>query len=352
MEAPPGSSYSVDPDGLWAIFSVLEEQDLARRWEREIRRLPADVDRLVIWSPPALESDEWKQVEDWVDKGGTAIIAIDSGSRLKGSVKLTDIRSAGSAAAHPVSAGVNEVAIGGGAFSMLREGALTHLTLPDGTPVMISWAHGRGRFYWSADQAWLTNAMVGKGDNLTLALGLLAPGKGKQVAFDEYHHGYQAADRWWQLLRGNLQWFVAILTLGAAVMFWAYGARFGAPVPTPAGPSRASVEYVLSMSQLYRRARADKVVRQNLYRSLMRDLSRLLGGIQGLSHTEIAHRASGRTGMPAQRISEALERTGPDSRSSLSDKDLIVLAREVETIQRSVTNAGYRDQQRPGTGTR
>lgn len=351
MGAPPGSTYSVEPDGLSAIYSVLAGDRLARRWEREIRRLPEDVDRLVLWAPGgALKEADWRQLEDWVDKGGTVLIATKGAVRLKGSAKSTDQHTAASAAVQPLTAGVGSVSIEGGAFSLVREGALTDLALVDGTPVLISWNHGRGRFYWSADLAWLTNGHIGQQDNLTLALGLLLPGQGKQVAFDEYHHGFQAADRWWQLLRGHLQWFVALLALAAAVLFWAYGARFGAPVPGPAGPARASVEYILSMSQLYRRARTHTMVTQNLHRGLTRDLSRLLGGTQGLSHPEIARRVAERTGLPAQRIQDALDRTAAPAK--ISDHDLILLSREVEAIQRSVHNAGYRDQQRPGTGAR
>ncbi|HWI51754.1 MAG TPA: DUF4350 domain-containing protein, partial [Symbiobacteriaceae bacterium] len=228
MDAPPGSTYSVEPEGLSAIYSVLAGDKVARRWEREIRRLPADVDRLVLWAPDgALKDSDWQQLEDWVAKGGTVLIATDSdASRLKGSAKSTGQQTAGSAAVQPLTAGVNSVSIDGGAFSLVREGALADLTLADGSPVLISWPHGRGRFYWSADLGWLTNSHIGQQANLTLALGLLLPGQGKQVAFDEYHHGFQAADRWWQLLRGHLQWFVALLALAAAVLFWAYGARF------------------------------------------------------------------------------------------------------------------------------
>ena len=323
---------------------------MARRWEREIRRLPADVDRLVIWNADDLSDEEWEQLEAWVTTGHTAVIGSDRSTPQGGSVKHGSPSEGSSAAAHPATAGIMAVSLGGGAFSRARDGAMAHLTLADGTPVLISWPVGKGRIYWSADETWLSNELVGEQDNLSLALGLLTPASGRQVAFDEYHHGFQAADRWWQLLRGNLQWFVAVLGLAALVMFWAYGARFGAPVPTPAGPSRASVEYVFSMSQLYRRARARSVVQQSLRRTLTRALSSLLGGAQGLADEEIARRAAERTGQTADRILEALQRTDPSR--NVSDKDLISLAQEVEAIQRSVHNAGYRDQQRPGTGTR
>lgn len=323
---------------------------MARRWEREIRRLPPDVSHLIIWNTDDLDDVEWGHLENWVRAGNTAIIGSDRSTPQGGSVKHAAPGAGSSAAAHPVTSGVAAVSLGSGAFSQPRGGALTHVTAADGTPVLISWSVGRGRIYWSADESWLTNKLIGKQDNLSLALGLLTPAPGKQVAFDEYHHGFQAADRWWQLLRGNLQWFAVLLGLAVLVLFWAYGARFGAPVPTPAGPSRASVEYVFSMSQLYRRARARSVVQENLRRTLTRELSRLIGGAQGLSDQELARRAAERTGLPAERILEALQRTEPSRK--LSDKDLISLAQEVEAIQRSVHNAGYRDQQRPGTGTK
>jgi len=323
---------------------------MARRWEREIRRLPPDAERLVVWNVDALENDEWEQLEQWVANGGTAILAIDQASRLTGSTRETDQHTAGSAAASPVTAGVGRVSTGGGVFSLMREGVLTLITAPDGTPVLVTWTHGRGRFYWSADTGWLTNEHVGQDDNLPLALSLLLPAQGRLVYFDELHHGFRAADTWWQLLRGHLRWFVVIVALAAAVLFWAYGTRFGAPVPTQAGPARASVEYIISMSQLYRRAGARAVVLQNLHRSLMRDLSRLLGGTEGLSHREIARRTAERTGLAPDRIEAALEQT--KSLVTNTQKDLILLSREVEAIQRSVHNAGYRDQRRPGTGAK
>ncbi|HWI65243.1 MAG TPA: DUF4350 domain-containing protein [Symbiobacteriaceae bacterium] len=344
--APGGSTYSVDPDGLSAIYAVLKDTGAAGRWEREVRRLPDDADKLVVWDPSTLEDEDWEQLDDWVVDGGTVIIAADD-------FEVTESKqlAATPAAVHPATLGAGNIATSGLAFLEPPADAMILLTRTDGAPVLMSWTLGDGRYYWSADRAWLTNELIGQKDNLALALGLLTPAKGKQVFFDEYHHGFQAADRWWQLLRGHLQWFVVVLVLATAVLFWAKGARFGAPVPTPAGPARASVEYIFSMSQLYRRARATGIVRQNLYRSLVRDLGRLLGGAQGLSHAEIARRAADRTGLPAAQIQAALDQTAATG-AKISDKDLILLSREVEAIQRSVHNAGFRDQQRPGTGAR
>lgn len=348
MGAPDGSTYATSATGLSAIYNVLDKEGFARRWERTADRLPDNVERLVVWNPDELDQADWQALRNWAGRGGTLIVTAPYSDVLPGKTRQAGEAAVRSAAAHPVTVGLNTVSAGGGTFTEYYETkALVHLTRPDGTPVLISWPEGQGRIYWSADEEWLTNARVGQADNLTLALGLLVPGKEKLVAFDEYHHGYQAADRWYQLLRGNLQLFLVLLALGVAVLFWAYGARFGAPIPEPATPPRAAVEYVVSMSHLYRRARARSVVAQNLYRTLTRDLGRLLGGAGGLDHAEIARRTGERTGVPAPQIQKVLDRTAPGAKPEPTDTELIDLAREAEAIQRRVRNAGYRDQRRP-----
>jgi hypothetical protein len=347
MGAPPGSTYSREPEGLSAIYAVLDGEGLAQRWERMPRRLPAAVDRLVVWDPQQLEEKTWTELENWVSSGHALVIAGGGSLTLPGQIRPTGQESlARSAAAAPVALGVEAVAVGGDVFETQEQTALIHLTRPDGTAVLISWPHGRGRIYWSADAAWLSNQLIGQEDNLTLALGLLAPAKGKQVAFDEYSHGYAAADRWWQLLRGSLQAFVLQLIIFLAVLFWAFGVRFGAPLAEPETPPRAAVEYVFSMSQLYRRARARSVALQSLYRSLTRDLGGLLGGLQGMDHAEIARRTAERTGLQAANVKAVLDRTAPGAKPEPNDRELIDLARETEAIQRSVHNAGYRDRSR------
>jgi hypothetical protein len=203
-----------------------------------------------------------------------------------------------------------------------------HLAWTDGTPVLASWPEGQGRIFWSANTEWLTNQRIGSGENFNLAMSLLIPSRGNDVAFDEYHHGFQAAERWWQLQRGPLQIFVIQMTVALALLFWAYGTRFGAPRPLPAGPPRAAVEYVHSMGQLYHRAKARSVVLAQLHRSLRQEQSRTFG----------------QTALPADQIQEMLNRTAPDVKPEPTETELIALVRAVEDLQRRMRNAGYHDQ--------
>lgn len=321
---------------------MLEGYGRAQHWERLADRLPAEVGTLVIWDANVPDEDAWEEAIQWVSRGHRLIVAgrhvtdpgaIDTGS--SGPVHP--------AAAHPLTAGLGQLSLGPGAFTDVNRPAMVHLARPDGAPVLVSWQHGEGRIYWSAGTQWLTNARIGEGDNLVLALRLLGP-EGEMVAFDEYSHGFRAMDRWYQILRGSLQAFFLQLTAALALFFWAAGARFGSPRPAPAAPPRAAVEYVYSISQLYRQARARTVVVRGLYRNLTRALGKLLGGARGLTHQEMALRAAARTGLEAEQIAAVLNRLDPDRRPEPGEKDLIVTAREVEEIQRRVRNAGHCDQ--------
>jgi|GEM_PF-2558491 len=344
--APPGSSYGYTKESLSGIYAVLESQGAARRWELPMDRLHEEsnqVDQLVIWSIDAMPPSDWEQVRNWVADGHTAMIG-GYFADLYGGLTPSDSTQARSAAAHPVTNGIEAVAVGPDRFGLQDLDRLTLIQDDAGNPVLITWALGKGRFYWSADAAWLTNEKIAEAQNLDLALALLRPAPGKLVAFDEYHHGFQAASQWWQILRGPLQWFLVLLALATALLFWTYGVQFGAPRPTPPGPPRAAVEYVYSMSQLYRRAQARQVVLQSLYRSLTVSLGRLMGGARGHSHGEIAGRTAAQVGMEPAALQSLLDRLSPDQMIPPSEAELIKLARETEELQRRMQNAGFRDQ--------
>lgn len=361
-------------------------------------RLDEQVDRVVIWNVAELGDDQFDDLEDWVAAGHVALVGGDlaelaanlgSGSTdvlipgqsdtaqgpghgeqrkpgpgASGNPALGQgswgIAALGSGsgetahpgAAHPITLGVEQVSVGPDRFLGGTEAYLTHLRGEDGQPVLVSWAVEKGRIYWSADLEWLANGRIAQAQNLDLALQILLPTPGKMVAFDEYHHGYNAASRWWQILRGPLQLFVVLLALTLGLVFWAFGARFGSPRPTPPGPPRAAVEYVYSMAQLYRRARARRAVLQALYRSLRQSLSRLLGGTQNLSHAEIAERSAPQLRVKPEVIAGLLNRVDPGQANVPTDAELIKLTRETEELQRRMTHAGHRDQRVAGEGSK
>jgi hypothetical protein len=345
--APPGSTYGEDDDALSAIYAVLDDRGGALRLDRPPGQIPAKVDRLVLWNGDEVTEEEWAALKDWVAAGHTLLVAGESPEmpeRESFGLRTQETETARPAAVHPALVGVQTVATGEGRFKPLDRPALVLLSDAAGSPVLISEPHGSGQILWSADTDWLTNGTIEQANNLELALGLLRPAPGKVVAFDEYHHGYTAAEHWWQILRGPLQLFV--LQLGAALLlfFWAAGSRFGRPRPEPLLPARAAVEYVGAMSHLYRRARARDLVRRALYGSLLRSLGGLLGGVRGLTHAQMAERTAARTGLDAGLIERTLSDLSGETVPA--EATLLSLARQVAELQRSVRHAGFRDQQR------
>lgn len=349
--APSGSTYGSSERSLSGIYAVLQKEGAARRWMLPYDRLGDEVDRLVVWQPGSIDSAEWDDLLDWVKAGHTAILGGEV-ETLVNSIDASGDREAHPAAAHAAGLNVATLSVGSHRFAVPLEDRLVHIRGTDGAPLLVSWPLEAGRIYWSADPEWLANGRIGDQANLEYALQLLLPPEGKQVAFDEYHHGYQAANRWWQILRGPLQGFMVVLAIALALLFWAYGARFGSPRPSPAGPPRAAVEYAQSMSHLYRRAGARSVVQQALHRSLTQHLSRLLGGTRGLSQTEIAQRAGERLGEEPELIAALLGRLTPNEVASPSEKELLELSRQTERLQRRMQNAGYRDRTNPGTDSK
>nr|WP_273380643.1 DUF4350 domain-containing protein [Symbiobacterium thermophilum] len=339
--APAGSSWAQTPEGLSAIYAVLADQGAARRWTLPLDRLDGSVDRLVVWNVDGLDPDEVDALEAWVFAGGTALVGGPL-SGFRGTFQPAAEGTARPAAPHPATLGIRAVSVGSGRFGGAPGERLIHLKDEEGRPVLVSWRVGEGRIFWSADTAWLSNARIGEAQNLDLALQILLPPDGGQVAFDEYHHGFVAPTHWWQVLRGSLQAFGLMLAAAVALLFWSYGARFGSPLPAPERPPRAAVEYVHSMSRLYRRVGARAVVLRALHRSLRTELSRLTGGAEGLSHGEIAGRAAARCGVPAGEIERLLERTA-DLNHIPADAELIDLARQAEKLRRRIEHATYRD---------
>lgn len=351
LAAPAGSSLNQGPDGLSAIYQVLAEEGLARRWQRPPGLLAPPVDVLVLWNPEEVPAADWADLLTWVSQGRRLVVAAGNGAigDLPGRSGGQGDGRAVSAAAGPETAGVGAVETGGLLHETLDRPLLVHLATADGRSVLVSWPEGQGRVYWSADLEWLTNARIAQADNLQLALGVLTPPPGGQVAFDEYHHGFAAVERWYQVLRGPLLLLLAQAALALAAMYWAYGVRFGSPRALPAGPPRAAVEYVQSMGLLYQRARARPAVLAALHGSLRRELGRLLGNSRGLAHDELARRAAAAAGVPAGEIMDALDRTSPEARPQPAEAELLLLGRRVEELRRRMRGAGYRDGQ-PGAG--
>jgi hypothetical protein len=164
----------------------------------------------------------------------------------------------------------------------LRTGAGVETLLSvEGEAAAVTWRVGRGRVVALADARPLTNgALRESGAALLFARVAADVARGDTLWFDEYHHGY--TNQSGGMVSGMLRYAGRVLPRGlwmqlllaAALLLWAAGRRFGAPLPPPAARRRSPLEHVEALAGAYRQAGARRTARRLLLAGLARRLGR------------------------------------------------------------------------------
>src|SRR4029077_20888496 len=101
-------------------------------------------------------------------------------------------------------------------------------------------------------------------------------------AFDEYHHGYGARTTGQGLMsyfRGTpVPWMMAQTALVVALVVYTNGRRFARPVPLKRERRTTNLEFVSSMANITRLARATDLAMKNIYGEFRKRLCRF-GGV-------------------------------------------------------------------------
>jgi hypothetical protein len=103
----------------------------------------------------------------------------------------------------------------------------------------------------------LSNAFLGRGDNLAIVLQLIAPGgqPPRHLFFEESHHGFSAVYAMVRLLNDKGVRFAGMLALLGALAFLGTSlVRFGPVIPLHRETGRSTLEFVDSIADLYLRA--------------------------------------------------------------------------------------------------
>ncbi len=126
-----------------------------------------------------------------------------------------------------------------------------------GRPLMIDVPRSAGHVICGASEQLLSNAWLGRGDNLAIVLRLLtADGRApNHLFFEESHHGFSAAYALVRLLGHPGVRFGAMLALLGALTFLGSSlVRFGPVIPLHRETGRSTLEFVDSIADLYLRA--------------------------------------------------------------------------------------------------
>jgi hypothetical protein len=259
---------------------------------------------LVVLSPSvAITPEEASLTLDWVEQGGTLILADDtsglfgSGNALLAELKVDiapytgtiTIERAGTLQPALDQPAVAEAAVQAGRRLVPRRDDYAALI---GTPtdlIIAGIRHGEGYVYISATAYPFTNEGLREEQNARLVLNMLRriPAGGR-VLFDEFHHGYMRPPSSAGAALGTpWGWAGAYAALVVAIYLILSGRRFGRPVPLREEVRRrSSAEYVESIADLLLRGGKRGYMLRHYHTAFKRRLARPYGINPALDDTE------------------------------------------------------------------
>lgn len=201
--------------------------------------------------------------------------------------------------------------------------------------VVAAWRMGDGEVLWWAGATPLTNAGIGRADNLALLLNSIrtaGPRASVAIYWDEYFHGQRSS--LWAYAQGTpVLWAAWQITLLALAALFTYSRRSG-PVVQPAEVSRLTpLEFVETLGGLYRRAGSGPAAVGVALRRLLLALGRRLAVAPGCSEAELARVAEERLGWDGAGFATLLAEAGAAARlGRLPEREALRL---VQALQRT-----------------
>lgn len=298
---------------------------------------PGEGDDVLVVLEDRYSEEDRAAVRDWVAAGGTLVVAdpfseltpvVDDGGALdelgltEAEVPRDECDVVALAGAEVISA---EAALRyevGGADSCFGDGEAAVVVVDD---------VGEGTVAAVGGPTFFTNDALDQDDNAVLAGSLMAPEPGTTVVVADRPPAGDGETSLSDLVAPGVK--AALVQLGVAFAVYAAfrARRFGRPVPEPLPVQIAGSELVTAVGQLLQQgrdpARAGALLRDDLRRTLA---GRLGLGLDADADT-VAQAAAARSGVPLERLREALV-PGP-----VTDEEALVdLARTIDAVRQEV----------------
>jgi hypothetical protein len=349
------SSYRTTPYGLHAYYTLLEESGYpVTRFDRPLTEIVRrrDIGTLLLVSPlpySPIDNEETEALKQWIASGGQ-LIRIDRILRLDWGSELTAVTRFGSgeSVVRPVqptiyTKGVNRVSLSrfGSRVQVDSGGATLHIA-DSGGAVLADVSFGRGRVIILSDPYVVANNGIAEADNVVLAMNLLSDRPKGLIAFEEYHHGYGSAGFLGQAPEGLLSyfkgtpipWMLAQTALIAALVVYTRGLRFGRPLPVRKERRTTNLEFVSSMANIVRLARASDLAMQNVYSEFHRKLCRYVGQPVRVETPRLAAAVARRSRIDEVQLRQLLMRCEKVMRGEKTrDQELLDLVLRIRAIE-------------------
>lgn len=265
------TSYSAGSGGSKAAYLLLKALRYdVDRWERP----PAELDAasgttLIVTEPISATPDERRAILRFVGAGGRVIVTGTTGAALIGSTAGPDAvgalnwAPATAAAPSPVTQAAPAILLApASSFELARTDVPLYVV---GDSIVVAHLRrSKGDIYWWASPTPITNAGIGRVDNLRFVLESLGrPGDGR-ILFDEYFHGYRPS-LMQSVMRTPVKWILAQVSVFLTVVLLTYARRSGPIVPGVTETRLSPLEFVRTLGGLYRRARGGSIAVEVAY---------------------------------------------------------------------------------------
>jgi hypothetical protein len=327
-EDEPLDPRSTGESGARGLVVLLEELGADVDLERGV---PADTAEAAVLLEDQLDDERRLEVREWVDRGGTLVVA-DPSSGLAPPVVAEDLLSALSAT--PVLEreecdidaldAVETVEPGGGLQYEVPLGAGSCFGDGDAAFV-VAVDQGEGTVVAVGGPGPFTNEALDDADHAVMAAALLAADPPTEVAFLEPSPPGSGDEGLLELVPVPVERALAQLAIAFLLYAWFRARRVGRPVLEPLPTELAGSELTAAVGQLLQQARDPAAAAEVLRRDLRRLLGRRLG-VPPDAEPEVLADAAARRGGDRDRVLAALTRPVAD------DAELVVLGREIDDI--------------------
>jgi hypothetical protein len=346
------SSYRSTPFGTMAYYSLLEQSgQKVTRFEKPFTKLKdrSDIHTLLVISPPPtapFDDEEFKALGKWVEQGNLLIIIDRQIDVPIGEAQISSRDQTGEPqvrALQPTlyAEGVDHLKLTKYASRVtVSSKTTTYLYGDDKGAVLADATIGEGRVLCLTDPYVIANNGISEADNVALAVNLLLNAPDGTIAFDEYHHGYGSGDASGVMAYFSgkpVKWIFWQLALIAALLVYTYGRRFARPVPLRRESRTTNLEFVSSMANISRLAKASDLAMQNIYSDFHSKLCRYSGLPSRVDSPRLAAVAARRMQRDERDLRDLLAKCEKVMHGSdTSDAELLRLVTRIREIEAEI----------------
>ncbi len=260
---PEATTFSSTPEGTKVFYRYLDELGLKPQTLQQFDTLPEHATVIIAANQPFAKQvtpTEARVLADWVRAGGRVVFA---GTYVTEFVDALDLSSA-TALGDDVALksvlpsayveGVTTVRAGMSRIYASDSGWAAVLKHKDWLALGVRRV-GAGEVVWLADAYPITNEGISVADNARLGV-LLAAVPGREIWFDEFHHGFARGGGIIERVGPGGQSALLVFVLGLALLLAAYSRRLGPPINVTETPIARTGAYIDSLAMLYRKAGA------------------------------------------------------------------------------------------------